>query len=93
MDRGKRRKLRKRKIMRRKKLYKSLNSSRYPNNIIPKDGYFENGSLLNAEGGLSKKTNWKKRHSNYRRKGGYGKGMDYKPHDQRQIDRLSDQEI
>lgn len=92
MDRAERRKLRKKKIEQRKNLLKSLYW--YWGTIfeIPEDGYFENGSFLNAEGGLSKKTNWRKGHSNYRRKGSYGKGMEYKPHDQRQIDKELDQE-
>lgn len=94
MNRAERRKLRERKIKRRKSLLKSLYWY-YKEEICetPEDGYFENGSFLNAAGGLSNKTNWKKRHSNYRRKKGFGKGMDYKPHDQRQIDQELDQEV
>lgn len=90
MNREERLRLRKRKIEQRKNLLKSLYY--WWSDKMPEDGYFENGSFLNAEGGLSNKTNWKKRHSNYRRKKGYGKGMDYKPHDQRQIDQELDQD-
>ena len=91
MDRETRRNLREAKIKRRKNIFKSLNH--WSDDIPVEEGYFENGNYLNGiNGGLCKKTNWKKRHSHYRRKHGYGKGMDYKPHDQRQIDKESDQE-
>jgi len=97
MKRAERRRLRERKIKQRKNLLKSLywwyrKDSINPKIEMPEDGYFENGSFLNAEGGPSKKTNWRKGHSNYRRKGSYGKGMNYKPHDQRQIDKEINQE-
>lgn len=96
-NREQRRELRERKIKKRKNLLQSLypwysKNGKCKKINLPKDGYLENGSFLNGAGGLSEKTNWKKRHSNYRRKCGYGKGMNYKPHDQRQIDQALDQE-
>lgn len=52
------------------------------------DGKFRNNSIANeyTHYGCELKTNRKKGHSNYRRKGAYGVAMDWKPHDQRQID-------
>ena len=53
-------------------------------------GKFRNNNIANeyASGGCSQKTNRRKGHSTYRAKlGAYGKAMDWKPHDQRQIDK------
>ena len=56
-------------------------------------GKFRNNNIANEYGGAgtSIKTNRRKGHSVYRAKlGAYGKAMNWKPHDQRQIDSEED---
>ena len=58
-------------------------------------GYFKNQDEANHYGGAGRKTktNRRKGHGSYRSKlGQWGKDMNYKPHDQRQIDAERDQE-
>ena len=55
-----------------------------------KPGYLTNNNYLN-ETTYNAKTNTRKAHSNYRRPGGFGEDMKWKPHDQRQIDGMDNQ--
>ena len=58
-------------------------------------GKFRNNHVANeyASHGQSVKTNRRKGHSNYRSKhGAYGVAMNWKPHDQAQIDAMDDDE-
>ena len=58
------------------------------------EGQLRNNNDMNrlGGGGVSRKTKAKHSHSTYRHKGAYGKAIQYKPHDQRQIDQELDQE-
>lgn len=59
------------------------------------EGKFRNNSIANeyASYGHPPKTNRRKGHANYRSKtGAYGVAMNWKPHDQAQIDAMDDDE-
>ena len=59
------------------------------------EGKFRNNHIANeyASHGRSVKTNRRKGHSNYKSKrGAYGVAMNWKPHDQAQIDAMDDDE-
>ena len=77
-------------IKRRKEKLKFLNKNLDTSEI--EDGYFKNNSIMNTyvNYGKSKKTNTRKGHTNYRRKGAYGKANNYSAHDLRQISKEED---
>lgn len=86
MDRSERRRRRTKKIKQRSNLMKALNR------WLDKDEFYygklANNNEMNAvmSRGISKKTNTRKSHSNYRHKGGYGSANSYSPRDAKQIE-------
>ena len=50
-------------------------------------GKYSNNNYVNKGGFI--KTNVRKRHSNYRRAGGFGEDMRYCPHDKRQVEDMN----
>ena len=91
MNRAERRKETFRVIEQRKKKLKSYIKDSTPDDI-PCDGKLKNNNEMNAFRYTKKKTNWKKRHSNWRTNFGYGVGMDWKKHDKQQLDDMDHQE-
>ena len=59
------------------------------------DGKLANGHEVSAAltQGHSRKTNTRKSHSDYRSKGGFGEANKYTPHDKRQMQSTTDEEI
>ena len=91
--RAERRRLRSRKIKHRKKLVSNAGSKWFTEAIDPYDGMYATNNIMNKlmTGGQSKKTKAKNMHSNYRRPGFWGKAVQYKPHDKRQVQNYEDQ--
>ena len=91
--RAERRRLRSRKIKQRINLIRNIWDKSGINLKLKEDGYFSNNNEVNAymTSGKSKKTRVKNSHSNYRRKGGWGKTVQYKPYDLRQVEEMEDQ--
>lgn len=89
MDRAERRKETFRVIRQRKRKLKA-----YQHNSDDSlcDGKLKNNNEMNAFRYTKKKTNWKKRHANWRTNFGYGVGMDWKKHDKQQLDDMDHQE-
>lgn len=83
-DRAYYRKQRKKVIKKRLRLYKSKESFRSIQDIV--QGKLSRGNSGYLSLGKNKKTNSKKGHASYRHKGAYGKNMQYKKHDQTQLD-------
>ena len=54
-------------------------------------GKYANNNYVNGINGRGRKTNWRKRHSNYRHPTGYGANMEWCPRDQRQIEDMEQQ--
>jgi thioredoxin-related protein len=99
MDRGERRRIRKRKIKQRMNKAKHfipawVYKDKSAEEIFDIPGYFSNNNEMNkyANGGCAKKTKSRKGHQTYRHKGTYGKAVNYSKHDQQQVDDMNYQE-
>ena len=90
--RAERRRLRSKKIKGRKKLVSNTQSSWCEMSEYC-DGMYSTNNIMNKlmTKGKSKKTRIKNSHSNYRRTGSWGKAVEYKPYDKRQVDEYKDQ--
>ena len=95
MTRGDRRRRRVKKINHRLKLWSWMREQYYlgEGKELVAPGYFANNNEINkfATRGQSKKTNSRKGHQNYRSRGTYGKAVNWKPHDLKQINSMDDQ--
>ena len=91
MDRAERRKRRQKKIKQRSNLLQALNR------MLDKDNYYygklANNNEMNAlmTQGTRQKTNTRKSHSNYRRKGGFGSADNYSHRDAKHMEDMDEQ--
>lgn len=94
MNRGERRRRRKRKIKQRMMLADAIGRCLGSHPDLGEPGYFANNNEMNKWGGAgrSQKTRIRHGHASYRHKGDYGKAMEYSPHDLRQVQDMDQQE-